>query len=449
MERKKNKIFKNNIIEWFQRHWTLDIGLWVVLYDLLFIIGFLIYLPFCFLRKKITVNSLLKKIGFFPSIFKQSIWIHAVSLGEVNLIEPIVDKLVESLNYSIVISTTTLTGNRVAVKKYQKFAKIIYFPLDISFIIKRFLKKINPVIVIAAETELWPNFILCLQKKNIPFLIINGRISDKAFRRYQSIRPFMKNILSGCSRIGVQNKKYQKRFIDLGAEPGKVLITGNLKFNSIRPEKKITEKTKKKYSPILKPGNKDLFLAASTHNPEEKIILSIYKELYLEHNLSLLIAPRHPERVASIEKNVLAEGFRPIRISKISQLSYEKNDIFILDSVGQLLYFYSICDVCFVGGTLSGSGGQNILEPVYFLKPVIFGSSMENFPDIALKVLKSSAGIQVKSSQQLKEGLRTLLENKNKRIEYADAAADVFKKEDSLGQNFKIILEEIKSIYEK
>ncbi|MCF7887394.1 MAG: 3-deoxy-D-manno-octulosonic acid transferase, partial [Candidatus Omnitrophica bacterium] len=394
-------------------------------------------------------SSLFKKIGFFPFALNQSIWIHAVSVGEVHLIEPIVDKLVESLNYSIVISTTTLTGNYVATKKYQKFAKIIYFPLDVSFIIKRFLKKINPIIVIAAETELWPNFILRLRKKNIPFLIINGRISDQAFRRYQPIRPFMKKILSGCSRIGVQNKKYQKRFIDLGAEHGKVSITGNLKFNSIRPEKKFVEEIKKKYSTILKSGNKDLFLAASTHNPEEKIILSIYKELYLRYNLSLLIAPRHPGRVASIEKNILTEGFRPIRISKINQLSYEKNDVFILDSVGQLLYFYSICDICFVGGTLSGSGGHNILEPIYFLKPVIFGPSMENFSDIVLKVLEFSAGIQVESSQQLKEELRILLENKNKRIDYANAATDVFKKEDSLGQNFKMILEEIKNIYEK
>ncbi|MCF7872921.1 MAG: 3-deoxy-D-manno-octulosonic acid transferase, partial [Candidatus Omnitrophica bacterium] len=331
----------------------------------------------------------------------------------------------------------------------QKFAKIIYFPLDISFVIRRFLKKINPIIVIAAETELWPNFILRLRNKNIPFLIINGRISDQAFRRYQTIRPLMKKILSDCSHIGVQNKKYQERFIDLGAEPDKVSITGNLKFNSIRPKKEAVERINKKYSASLKSDNKDLFLAASTHDPEEKIILSIYKELHLRYNLSLLIAPRHPERVASIEKNILDEGFRPIRISNINQLSYEKNDIFILDGVGQLLYFYSICDICFVGGTLSSSGGHNILEPVYFLKPVIFGPSMENFSDIALKVLKSSAGIQVESSQQLKEELRILLENKNKRIDYANAANDVFKKEDSLGQNFKIILKEIKNIYEK
>ncbi|MFO8053018.1 MAG: 3-deoxy-D-manno-octulosonic acid transferase [Candidatus Omnitrophota bacterium] len=418
-------------------------------YDITFSIGFLLYLPFYCLRKKIIISSLFKKLGFFLPTFKRSIWIHAVSVGEINLIEPIVNKLMVSLNYPIIISTTTLTGNRVAVKKYQGSAKIIYFPLDISFIIKRFLKKIDPIVVIAAETELWPNFILRLRKKNIPFLIINGRISDRAFRRYQSIKPFMKKILSGCSRIGVQNKKYQKRFIDLGAKPGKVPVTGNLKFNSIHPEKKLVEEAKKEYSTVLKPGTKDLFLAASTHSPEEKIVLTIYKELYLKHNLSLLIAPRHPGRVASIEKNILAEGFRPVRISKISQTSYKKNDVFILDSVGQLLYFYSICDICFVGGTLSGSGGHNILEPIYFLKPVIFGPSMENFSDIALKVLESSAGIQVESSQQLKEELIILLKNKNKRIDYADAATDVFKKEDSLGQNFKMILEEIKDIYEK
>ncbi|MCF7873289.1 MAG: 3-deoxy-D-manno-octulosonic acid transferase [Candidatus Omnitrophica bacterium] len=413
-------------------------------YDLIFSLGFIVYLPFYFLRKKITIFSLIKRIGCFKAVSKKSIWVHAVSVGEVNLIEPVVDKLAESLDYSIVISTTTLTGNYLARKKYQGVAKVIFFPLDISCIIKIFLKKINPEIVIAAETELWPNLILRLKQRGIPFLIINGRVSYQAFKRYQRIRPIMKHILVNCSHIGVQNNQYRQRFINLGARPEQLSITGNLKFNSIKPNKEKIEEVKKKYISILKPSSRELFVAASTHDPEEKIILNIYQELCLEKSLTLLLAPRHPERIASIEKDILAKGFRPIRISKISQLTYGKKDVFILDTVGELLYFYSICDICFVGGTLSGSGGHNILEPIYFLKPVLFGPSMENFSDIAGKVLQASAGILVKSPQQLKEKLKILLEDKGKRIDYAEAATDIFKEADSLGKNFKMILEGIK-----
>jgi len=421
---------------------ALGFGLWTLAYDLILTGVFLFYLPVYFLRKKTTFFSLKERLGFFPVIFSKSIWIHAVSVGEVNLIEPVVNKVAEIFNYPILISTTTLTGNRLAKRKYAKTAKVIYSPLDLSFAVKRFLKKVNPKIVIAAETELWPNLILHLKQKGIPFLIINGRISNQAFRKYKLIRPLMKKIFSGCSHIGAQTKNYKKRFISLGAKPSRVSVTGNLKFNSINPEREKINWVKKQYSPILKPGSKELFIAASTHSPEEKIILSIYKEPDLNQKLSLLIAPRHPQRINSIEKIVLAEGFNPVRISRLSSPAGGKKDVFILDTIGQLLYFYSICDICFVGGSLSGYGGHNILEPLYFLKPVIFGPSMENFSEIRKVVIDNSAGIQVNSPKELKEKLRVLSNDKSKRSCYAQAAVDVFKNYDSLDKNLKIILKE-------
>jgi 3-deoxy-D-manno-octulosonic-acid transferase len=417
-------------------------GILAVVYDLVFIGGFLIYLPVCFLRKKITIFSLLKKIGFFLPSCNKSVWIHAVSLGEINLIEPIVNKMSENLKHSIIISTTTLTGNRVAHKKYGAVAKIIYFPLDISIVVKNFLRKINPKIFITAEGELWPNLIWHLRQKKTPFLIINGRISDRAFRRYRLIKPIMKKMLSGCSRIGVQNKKYRKRFIDLGAEPQKILITGSLKFNSINPEERKIRWFEQEYAPVLKPNSRKLFIAASTHKPEEEYILDFYKDLYLEKSLTLLIAPRHPERVALIEKMALNKGLKPVRISEINNFKDEKNNLFILDTVGQLLYFYNICDICFVGGSLSGSGGHNILEPLYFSKPVLFGPSMENFSDIAKKVIDNSAGIQVNSFQDLKEKVIILLKNEKERNKYSQAARAVFEKADSLSRNVKMISKE-------
>ncbi len=419
--------------------------LFFLFYDILFIVLFLVHLPFYFLRKKITFFSLLSKIGFFLPKFNKSIWVHAVSVGEVNLIEPLINRIIETLNYPILISTTTLTGNKLAKEKYKGKAKIIYFPVDISLILQRFLKKIKPIIFISAETELWPNLIRQLQKKKIPFLIINGRISDQAFARYKLIKPIVKTILSDCSQIGVQNEKYRKRFIELGAKPSQVLITGNLKFNNIKLNQKKIEDFKQKYNPIMKLNSQRLLVAASTHSPEEDMILDIYKDIYLAKNLSLLIAPRHPQRASDIQRIALAKGFKPILISKISQFKNEENNIFILDTIGQLLYFYSICDLCFVGGSFSGSGGHNILEPIYLLKPVIFGPSMENFSDISEIVINNSAGIQVNSPKQLKEKIITLLDDKNKCLDYAKAAINVFKNSDSLNKNFRLILNQIKS----
>ncbi len=418
-------------------------GLLFLLYDLLFTIGFIIYLPFYFLRKKITISSLKERLGFFPFFSKKSIWIHAVSVGEVNLIEPVVKRLREVLDYPIVISTTTLTGNQVARKKYSKTAKVIYFPLDLSFVLTRFLRKINPNIVIAAETELWPNLIWRLNKKNIPFVIINGRISNQAFRRYKNVRGLTKKVLSGCRRIGAQSSQDKRRFLYLGADQRRVSITGNLKFNIITPGIEKIEKFKKKFIPILKPNSKTLFTAASTHQPEEEIILGIYKQIYLKENLNLLIAPRHPGRAPWLENLIADYGFNPVPVSKIDQKIKEKNNIFILDTVGELIYFYSISDLCFVGGSLSSSGGHNILEPIYFLKPVLFGPNMENFAHIAKIALSYKAAIQVDDSSQLKDKLLFLLKNKEKWHCYTEACMNVFKENNSLPQSLRIILDEI------
>lgn len=417
-------------------------------YDILFTISFLVYLPFYFLRKKITFFSLLRRIGFWLPNLNKSIWIHAVSVGEVNLIEPLINRMIETLDYPILISTTTLTGNKLAQNKYKEKAKIIYFPLDIKLVLQKFLKKIKPVIFIAAETELWPNLIWQLKKRKIPCLIINGRISDEAFNQYKLIKPLMKKILAGCDCIGVQNERYRRRFIDLGAKPDQVLITGNLKFNNIKPKQEKIKEFKERYNPIMKSNSQKLLVAASTHSPEENMILDIYRDIYLAKNLSLLIAPRHPERSEDIKRIVLSKGFKPIFISKIDQFKNEENSIFILDTIGQLLYFYSICDLCFVGGSFSGSGGHNILEPIYFLKPTLFGPSMENFLDISETVINNFAGIQVNSPKELKEEIVTLLDDKNKCLDYAKAAMNVFKKSGSLDKNFKLILNQIKSTNE-
>ncbi|MBU1121867.1 MAG: 3-deoxy-D-manno-octulosonic acid transferase [Candidatus Omnitrophica bacterium] len=416
------------------------------IYDILFILGFFIYLPIYFCRRKITFKSLAEKFGRikkFPSNSKKTIWIHVVSVGEANLIGTLIKKLNETLDYTIVISTTTLTGNNIAKKKYSKKARIIFFPFDISFILNKVIRLINPRIFITVETEIWPNLFHQLKRRNIPIVIINGRISDKAFHRYKYVKPFIKQTLNNCSYIGVQNEFYQNRFIALGCKKEKVTISGNMKFESIFFSETRLVRTKNKYIPLLKEDNRLLITAASTHHPEEKIILDIYKELILtSKNTSLLIAPRHIERINSIEKYALSLGFNPIRISKLKKFPprREKN-IFILDVIGELIYFYSISDICFVGGSLIKHGGQNILEPIYFLKPTVFGPYMDNFPDIVEVVLNKSAGIKVSDNQKLKEVIFELTEDMSLRSNLRNKCAEVFEGEKrSLEKNLHLIM---------
>lgn len=415
------------------------------IYDIIFIIGLILYLPAYFFRRKITFSTLVQKCGFIKKIAcGKTIWIHVVSVGEANLINTLIKKLKETLNYPIVISTTTLTGNTIARKNYSEKAKVIFFPFDISFILSRVIKLVDPKIFITVETEIWPNLFHQLKKRNIPIVIINGRISHKAFNRYIYIKPFIKRTLNNCSHIGVQNEFYKKRFIALGADAEKITISGNMKFESITFNDSRLLEVKNKYPALIKGNNQLLITAASTHHPEEEIILNIYKELILtSKNTSLLIAPRHIERLPSIEKTALTLGFNPVRISRLEKLPpKQERNVFILDIIGELIYFYSISDICFVGGSLIKHGGQNMLEPIYFLKPTIFGPFVDNFIDIVEIILNKSAGIKVSDSQKLKEVLMELIEDVSLRNNLRDKCAEVFEGEKrSLEKNLQLVMQ--------
>ncbi len=383
----------------------------IFIYDILFLLGFILYLPVYLWRKKISWLALRQKFGFLIwAKQNKTIWIHVVSVGEAQLIAALIKRLKEELDHEIVISTTTLTGNTVARQNYSQDATVIFFPYDISWIVKRVIRLINPEIFVAVETEIWPNLFYHLKKKDIPIIIINGRISDKAYQQYLLVWRLMKPIVNLCDFICVQNQYYQERFRRLGAELSKLRITGNLKFESITVDEEKLSHISSVYTKVLKPDNAPLFLAASTHHPEEEMILTTYIDIIKKvSDLNLLIAPRYIDRVESIEKSVRSVGLNPVRISQITQKQFTKNSVFILDAMGQLLYFCAVADVCFVGGSLNSHGGHNILEPIFFGKPTMFGPSMQNFPDIEREVLNHKAGIKVVNTRQLKEETIKLL----------------------------------------
>jgi len=387
-----------------------------IIYDLIFLVIAIFYLPIYLFKKKLH-RGLLLRLGILPQDFalNRPIWIHAVSVGEVMAVRGLLEELRRAYPHKrFVISTVTSTGNKIAKGIAREGDFISYLPFDLSFITRRVLDRINPSLFIIAETEIWPNLVSYLYKRNIPSVVVNGRISDRSFRGYLSIKFLLKPILNKINLFCVQTSRDAQRLIHLGVSQNNIRITGNMKFDSADYLDKKPADYANKYKTLLELSKvQKLWVAGSTHPGEEEIILSAYRKLLNEFpDLRLLIAPRHPERSQDLVKLIKRLGFISTRISILDSQTHDPIDpqtIFILDTVGELLYFYSIADIVFVGGSLVKIGGHNILEPAALGKPILFGPYMFNFRDIADLFIINKAAILVRNQEELKENIRYLL----------------------------------------
>lgn len=381
-------------------------------YTLFYIIALIFFLPSEYLKRPPNVRRqwLREKIGIFPdsskSHSKPSIWIHAVSVGEVISTSNLVSQLRKlEPEREIIISTVTDTGYRIAQERLSEFAKIIYSPLDIPFFIKRALNSINPFLLIIMETEIWPNLIREAKKRGLSILLVNGRISKKSYSGYRKLRFLMKSILKDFDEFCMQNAVYSERIESLGANPMKVHVTGNLKFD-LNPLIKPVEWVK-----LIK-GR--VIVAGSTHNPEEEIILNAYMKLLLDFpDLILILAPRHPERFPDVEELVQSKSLRYIKRSDLRENSQIVTGpiVIILDVIGELAYTYSICEIAIIGGSFIPHGGHNPLEPAYWKRAIICGESMENFPFIE-EFYRNNAAIET-SKEKIYDDIHLLLSSKD------------------------------------
>jgi len=386
-----------------------------VLYDLIFVIGAIFFLPRYLFKAKFH-PGFKARFGFFPEkvTFNRPIWIHAVSVGEVMAIRGLLEELRKSYPHKqFVISTVTPTGNKIARNIALSHDCVIYLPLDLSFIVSGVIARVNPSLFILTETEFWPNLIARLYQKQIPIIAVNARISDASLRGYMSVKFLLKNLLNKINLFCAQSKRDAERLARLGVAQDKIRITGNMKFD-IKDYAAPALREKDDTDLKLKLGIKGRFLvAASTHPGEEGLVLAAYKKLLADFSdLRLLIAPRHPERANEARKAARASGFPSRLISQEGQGLPE--DIFILDSVGQLMPFYAIADIVFVGGSLVRKGGHNILEPAALGKPVLFGRHMFNFRDIADMFLEHEAAVCVSDAEDLRAKIKDLLEDASK-----------------------------------
>lgn len=380
---------------------------------------FYLALPFIFIR--LGLRSLRQpeyrkrvgeRLGFYPDRLDRCIWVHAVSVGETLAAIPLIKALKTRYpGLPILITTMTPTGAARVQAAFGDTVKHAYIPYDLPGAMKRLLNSMNPVICIIMETELWPNLLAVTHSKNIPICLVNARLSEKSARGYQRIASLTHTMLQQIDMIAAHGTADAKRFISLGASSEKVMISGNIKFDIELPAELTT-----KSAELREVLGRDRFIwiAASTHEGEEEIILEAHKQLRAKYPSALLIlVPRHPNRFNAIAA-LSAASFITARRS-LNEACTQETQVYLGDTMGELLLLYGASDVAFVAGSLIQRGGHNMLEPAALGKPIIMGKSVYNFAEISELLINAKAMKQVIDADSLTRQLLQWIEQPNER----------------------------------
>lgn len=382
------------------------------------------------LRYKKYVASLGQRMGYLPVSFNvdadASIWIHAVSVGEVLTARPLISDLKRRYpELHMFLSTTTMAGQQLARRSVQDVDAVFYFPFDLGIFVRRTLDLVRPRLFIMMETEIWPNLLYECRKRGVKTAVVNGRLSPRSFSRYRMVRGFMRRVLDDVDRFLVQSEESARRFIDIGADPARVVVTGSLKFDSLdlSPNALQARARDRVLRYFRVPASRPVIVAGSTMKGEEQAVLRAFRRVRTTApNTLLVIAPRHPERFAEVEQLVRSEGWKTARRSDLAIDNEPRVDVVVLDTIGELAIVYQIATVVFVGGSLVATGGHNVLEPAVFGKPIVFGPHMQNFAEIADAFVTNGAGVQVAGDPQLDEALISLISDPVRRARLGAAA---------------------------
>ena len=356
-----------------------------------------------------------ERFGFPDKIISHDkmIWLHAVSVGEVQAARPLVNALLEEYpDFRILITTMTPTGADCVRQYFADTVEHFYLPYDLPMSVKRFLSIIDPIILIVMETELWPNLFHYCQENNVPVVVVNARMSERSAKAYRRLSSLTQSTLKNISLIIAQGQKDAERLIALGADREKVKVTGNLKFDINFPHS-VSEQAQaiRRYLSV----NRPVWIAASTHEGEERIILdSFAKILEKQSRCLLVIVPRHPERSPAI-KTLCNRRNLKVLCKTENAVCDESIQVFILDTLGELPMYYAAADVAFVGGSFTEIGGHNMLEPASLGVPVIMGPHVFNFQEISQLLLDERAAWKVSCADELSSRVCGLLDDANLR----------------------------------
>lgn len=348
-----------------------------------------------------------------PALGEQVIWVHAVSFGEVQAAEPVIRVLLDRYpDYSLLLTTVTPTGSaRVKVLFGDEVAHV-YAPYDLPGAVKRFFGRVRPRLAIVMETELWPNLFHRCQLHGVPLLLVNARLSARSVRGYQRVSGLVGETLAAITEIIAQSETDAGRFRQLGASPAAVSVSGNLKFEQRIPPSLLerAEVLRRDWG-VVRP----VWIAASTHEGEDELILDVFSRLRTQFTDCLLvIAPRHPERFESVAALCRQRGYHTVMRSEHADFS-GATDIYMGDTMGELTLLYAAVDVAFVGGSLVAHGGHNLLEPAALGIPVVTGPHMFNFQEITALMVESGAAIKVVDTDALLQVLTRWLGDANER----------------------------------
>ncbi|WP_425493827.1 lipid IV(A) 3-deoxy-D-manno-octulosonic acid transferase [Dyella silvatica] len=347
----------------------------------------------------------------FPSApaVSGSLWVHAVSVGEVNAAEPLIKALRDSYpNAPLVVTTVTPTGSERVRQLFGDSVVHVYLPYDLPFAVSRFLQRVRPRLAIIVETEIWPNLYFACRRRGIPLMIVNARLSERSLRGYKPMGGLVRSALSCVCLIAAQSRTDAARYHLLGADPSTILVSGNMKFDMPVADGAVPagEELRQQWGRL-----RPVWIAGSTHEGEEMPVLEAHLEVLKRlPDALLLIAPRHPERFKMVEHSARSLGFS-VATRSADRVPSESHQVFVIDAMGELMPFYAAADLAFVGGSLIPIGGHNVLEPAALSTPVLVGPHTFNFEEITLTLIREGGGARVKGKEDLgKEVLRLLLD---------------------------------------
>ena len=409
------------------------------LYNVVFAIGFVLLLPHFLLRMR-RRGGYAKNFGqrfarYSPEILERldrerRVWVHAVSVGELFVALKLMKEWRARVpGVRFVLTVNTSTAREIAERELPVLDVLLYFPADFPWIARRALDAIRPCAIVLVEVELWPNLIRLAHRRGVPVILANGRISDRSFARYAKARFISRRLLPMVDLFCMQSQTDADRIISLGAPPDRVRALGTAKYDVATADVsgEAAARALLRAAGVLE-GDK-IILGGSTWAGEEGLLLDVFKGLKTRYrNLVLVLAPRHAERAAEVVHEIKANMRTLVRRTELKPGNpprAARPDVFLLDTTGELKNFYSCADVIFIGKSLTQHGGQNIIEPALFAKPIVVGPNMENFKAVMEDFLQAGAVAQIKNLQDLRRTMDDLIADESRRKKMCEAAARV------------------------
>lgn len=366
-----------------------------------------------------------ERFGFIREVGdgKPIFWLHAVSVGEVQAAVPLINRLLDRYpDYRIVVTTTTPTGARTVDRRFGRAVVHFYLPYDISWAVRRFLTRLKPAMLVVIETEIWPNLLHYCRARHIPVALVNARMSARSAAGYARFPSLTRSTLRNINLIAAQGRDDARRLIELGADPDHTVVTGNLKFDirlphSIREEAEVLRRSLS--------VNRPIWIAASTHEDEEKLVLDAFARVR-EHipDCLLLIAPRHPERFDRVAELCQRHGYRIARRSRQESVRGDIS-IYLVDTLGELSICYAASDIAFVGGSLVPVGGHNMLEPASLGVPILTGPHFFNFMEVTKVLRDAGAAWVVEDAAALATHVKMLFDDPNLRYKAGECGREI------------------------